>query len=49
MPIEKREKPVIKGIDAKKFLTNEKNVDENIKKYVKGKKDKISIKERETT
>lgn len=34
MTVEKREKPVIKGEDAKRFLKNKKDVDERLKKYV---------------
>lgn len=34
MPAEKRERPAIKGEDAKKFLKNEKEVDERLKNYV---------------
>lgn len=40
MPIEKREKPVIKGENAKKFFKNEKNVEDKIKKICRRKKDK---------
>ncbi|MHB8916510.1 MAG: hypothetical protein ACYC4H_00670 [Desulfocucumaceae bacterium] len=41
MPIEKREKPVIKGENAKKFFKKEKNVEDKIKKYVEEKKIKF--------
>lgn len=34
MPINQREKPVIKGEDAKRFLENEKEVNERIEKVV---------------
>lgn len=34
MPVEKRERPVIKGNDAKRFLEEEKKVNERLKNHV---------------